>query len=156
MESIEKNLVSSSAFAAIENRSSGDKRVLSAATAMVGLCSPQGFESWHELHRGRDYEMAVCSTDVPAREEMASLGPQHFYLISSLIQSKSASRSMQGRTVPKLQQEPSCCFFKSPRIPDYAESHFPYGEPVFGAANASPIAQAASQHLSPAPRRLLE
>lgn len=47
--SMEKSVISPSAFAAMENCSSGDKQILSAATAAMDLCSLQGFRSWQQI-----------------------------------------------------------------------------------------------------------
>lgn len=44
--SVEKNIISPSAFAAIENRSSKDKPVPSAVTAVMELCYLQVLRSW--------------------------------------------------------------------------------------------------------------
>lgn len=43
--------------------------------------------------------MAVCLTDVPAREETASQGPQYFYVI---IQSKPASSFMHRKDCAEI------------------------------------------------------
>lgn len=97
--------------------------------------------------------MTVCSTDVPAGDETTSQVPQHFYAI---IQSKSASCSMHRKDCAEIAATTTLLPFPKSENPDYAEGNFLYWEPVFGAANASPRAQAASQHCSPAQPRLLE
>lgn len=96
--------------------------------------------------------MTVCSTDVPAGDETTSQVPQHFYAI---IQSKSASCSMHRKDSAEIAATTILLPFPKSENPDYAEGNFLYWEPVFGAANDSLRAQAASRHCSPAQPRLL-
>lgn len=91
--------------------------------------------------------MAVCLTDVPAREETASQGPQYFYVI---IQSKPASSFMHRKDCAEIAATTILLLFQ--KSENLQRVIFLTGSLCLGLClGTSPSTQAALQHCSPAP-----